>query len=92
VFPGSLLDPTATPITQDEVSALFAAQGRVAAFENLLSADASKGISRRARTHTGLSPVPGRVTLIRLPPSGTMCPGRAALEPEARRGCGGGHT
>jgi hypothetical protein len=91
-FPDSLFDPTTTPITQDEVSGLFAAQGRVAAFENLLSADASKRISRRARTHTGPSPVSGRVTLIRLPPPRTRCPGRAALEHEARRGCGGGHT
>jgi hypothetical protein len=34
VFPTSVFDPKTTPITQDEVSSLFAAQGWVAAFEN----------------------------------------------------------
>lgn len=48
VFPDSVFDPKTTPITQDEVAALFAAQGWVAAFENLLSADASKRSCRRA--------------------------------------------
>jgi hypothetical protein len=34
VFPANLFDPAVTPITQDEVSALFTAEGCVAAFEN----------------------------------------------------------
>jgi hypothetical protein len=38
VFPTSIFDPQTTPITQDQVSALFAAQGWVAGFEDLLSA------------------------------------------------------
>jgi len=38
VFPTSIFDPNTTPITQDQVSALFTAQGWVAAFEDLLSA------------------------------------------------------
>ncbi len=35
VFPTSVFAPKTTPITQDEVSALFAAQSSVAAYENL---------------------------------------------------------
>lgn len=38
VFPTSIFDPKTTPITQDQVSALFTAQGWVAGFEDLLSA------------------------------------------------------
>ncbi len=38
VFPTSIFDPNTTPITQGQVSALFTAQGWVAAFEDLLSA------------------------------------------------------
>jgi hypothetical protein len=38
VFPTSVFDTTTTPITQAQVSGLFAARGWVAGFEDLLSA------------------------------------------------------